>query len=352
MLSCSPSLLEFAHRQPAGSANSHSRRSTRKIAAFRAGRTPVKAGLYSGCSDPRSKLAQGTTNHLYSVSAITNTAGQVVERYSYNAYGVRTVKNPTNVVIAKSAVNSDRGFTSYKLDGETGLYSARARMYSGKLGGFASRDSLRYRDGFSLYRAYFVPRFNDATGHSINLDLDPKTEVGVPWKNVSIPDSDPNFIIKGQTIVTAFKIQCACWACDKPTPAVSATPTTTASDCPVGGKYKFDCTIIYRANVEIDVSKHVGGNINKSYGHEQKHIGAELNFIKDIQRHEGPKTGLCDSDNPDDCTTKKEAFEASVNGMIKKFRTANAAHDTNFDPQIPVDGQGYDPTGPVPSESK
>ena len=192
MLSCSPSLLEFAHRQPAGSANSHSRRQTRKIAAFRAGRTTVKAGLYSGCSDPRSKLAQGTTNHLYSVSAITNLAGQVVERYSYNAYGVRTVKNPANVVIPKSVVGNDRGFTSYKLDGETALYAVRARMYSGKLGRFVSRDNLaevefldaairqgvylaafnlkkrlafNYPDGLSLYAAYMVPGKLDPNGN-------------------------------------------------------------------------------------------------------------------------------------------------------------------------------------------
>ena len=194
MLSCSPSLLEFAHRQPAGSANSHSRRQTRKNAAFRAGRTPVKAGLYSGCSDPRNKLAQGTTNHLYSVSAITNLAGQVVERYSYNAYGVRTVKSPANVVIAKSAVNSDRGFTSYKLDAETGLYAARARQYSPTLGRFVGRDSYRsqgdffeyrvegsrmfgmeiappiggesYHDGMGLYSGVFVPNKLDPSGYA------------------------------------------------------------------------------------------------------------------------------------------------------------------------------------------
>ena len=171
MLSCSPSLLEFAHRQPAGSANSHSRRQTRKIAAFRAGRTPVKAGIYRGCSDPRSKLAPGTTNHLYSVAAITNTAGQVVERYSYNAYGVRTVKNPANVTIAKSVVGNDRGLTGYRLDGETGLYAARARMYSGRLGRFLSKDMYRsgkplggYQNGFGLFAAYFCPNGLDPSG--------------------------------------------------------------------------------------------------------------------------------------------------------------------------------------------
>jgi RHS repeat-associated protein len=177
MLSCSPSLLEFAHRQPAGSANSHSRRQTRKNAAFAGGCTPVKADSQRGCGDPRSKLAQGTTNHLYSVAAITNTAGQVVERYSYNAYGVRSVKNPANVVIAKSVVGNDRGFTSYKLDAETGLYAARARMYSARLGRFITRDPLRlsqffpkagdgYQDGVSLFAAYFSPNGLDPSGMS------------------------------------------------------------------------------------------------------------------------------------------------------------------------------------------
>ena len=106
-------------------------------------------------------------NHLYSVAATTNTSGQVVERYSYNAYGVRTVKNSAGVTLAKSAVNQDRGFTSYKLDSETGLYFARARMYSAKLGRFVSRDLLGYIDGDSLYSAYFVPNSLDPTGLQI-----------------------------------------------------------------------------------------------------------------------------------------------------------------------------------------
>ena len=103
-------------------------------------------------------------NHLFSTSAVTNRTGQVVERYSYNAYGVRTVKNPAGVVLAKTTVNSDRGFTGYKLDVETALYAARARMYSGRLGRFVGRDPSGYVDGFSLYSGYFAPNGLDPTG--------------------------------------------------------------------------------------------------------------------------------------------------------------------------------------------
>ena len=90
-------------------------------------------------------------NHLFSTSAVTNRTGQVIERYSYNAYGVRTVKNPAGVVLAKTTVNSDRGFTGYKLDAETGLYFSRTRMYFAKFGRFMQRDGYKYADGMNMY---------------------------------------------------------------------------------------------------------------------------------------------------------------------------------------------------------
>jgi len=56
------------------------------------------------------------------------------------------------------------GFTGYHMDLETGLYYARARMYSAGLGRFAGRDPLAYVNGMSLYSAYFVPGKVDPFG--------------------------------------------------------------------------------------------------------------------------------------------------------------------------------------------
>ena len=105
-------------------------------------------------------------NHLYSVAALTNAAGQVVERFTYNAYGKQTITSATGVVRQKSAVGWDRGFTGYIADNETGLAYARSRMYSPTLGRFVNRDSLGYVDGTSLYGSYFVPNGLDPLGLS------------------------------------------------------------------------------------------------------------------------------------------------------------------------------------------
>ena len=114
-------------------------------------------------------------NHLYSVAAVTSASGQVVERYSYTGYGAQTIKNSAGIVLAKSSVNSDRGFTGYKVDGESGLMYARARMYSEKLGRWITRDwdhvdflsptaGDGYVDGYNTYAAYYIPNDVDPTG--------------------------------------------------------------------------------------------------------------------------------------------------------------------------------------------
>jgi len=139
-------------------------------------------------------------NHLYSVAAMTNSTGAVVERYRYDAYGKRTVTNAAGATIAASTIGQQRGFTGKYLDAETGLYDFEARMYSPTLGRFISRDprmakplrdhgkvqarmvrgkavSLQtmwgpsgadgYQDGMSLYSGYFVPNALDPLGEGV-----------------------------------------------------------------------------------------------------------------------------------------------------------------------------------------
>jgi RHS repeat-associated protein len=93
-------------------------------------------------------------NHLYSTAAVTDAAGQVVERYKYDSYGRRTVLSAGGQAVA-GVGQTTVGFTGRTLDEETGLWYFRSRMYSDKLGRFIGRDS-RYFNGFNLYDNFSV----------------------------------------------------------------------------------------------------------------------------------------------------------------------------------------------------
>jgi RHS repeat-associated protein len=104
-------------------------------------------------------------NHLWSAAALTDSSGNVVERFTYDSHGRMTITGPGGVVRNKSAVGWDRGFTGQTVDAETGLMYYRARMYSPTLGRFVGRDPLQYIDGWSQYGGYFVPNDVDPTGY-------------------------------------------------------------------------------------------------------------------------------------------------------------------------------------------
>lgn len=112
-------------------------------------------------------------NSLWSVEAITNAAGMVVERYAYDAYGLPAIFNGAGAAVAPnpwgtphSAIGNPWMFTGRQLDEETGIYFYRARYYNPVKGRFLQRDVLGYVDGINLYAyARSNPvRFLDSTG--------------------------------------------------------------------------------------------------------------------------------------------------------------------------------------------
>jgi RHS repeat-associated protein len=109
-------------------------------------------------------------NHLYSVAALTDSAGAVAERYRYDAYGQRTVLAPDGATARPvSSIGNQLGFTGRYLDQETGLWYFRARYYSSSLGRFMSRDPLGYVSGLNLQGEYFIPNQADPMGFDPRL---------------------------------------------------------------------------------------------------------------------------------------------------------------------------------------
>lgn len=93
--------------------------------------------------------AQGSVTAL-----VADGTSTVVERYRYDAYGVRTILGPDsggNPVLSVSAYAMRFAFTGRPQDPVLGLISLRARWYHPSLGRFISRDPMGYVDGGNLY---------------------------------------------------------------------------------------------------------------------------------------------------------------------------------------------------------
>ena len=97
-------------------------------------------------------------NSLWSVEAVTDAAGNVVERYAYDAYALPSILDAAGNLLPPnawgtphSAIGNPWMFTGRQFDEETGLYFHRARYYDAVKGRFLQRDPAGYVDGLNLY---------------------------------------------------------------------------------------------------------------------------------------------------------------------------------------------------------
>jgi len=97
----------------------------------------------------------------WTVEALVNDSGVIVETYAYRVYGEPAIKtgvgNDDTWFTADDATsgNSIYGntilFTGRNYDSESGLYYYRMRMYDAESGRFLGHDAMRYREGMNLF---------------------------------------------------------------------------------------------------------------------------------------------------------------------------------------------------------
>jgi RHS repeat-associated protein len=110
-------------------------------------------------------------NTLWSVHALTDAAGAVVERYTYDAYGAPQILTSAFGPLTSSAFGNRIMFTGREWDAECSLYHYRARTYGPGLGRFYSRDPLEYVDGINLY---------EYARSNTNANVDPSGKEALP----------------------------------------------------------------------------------------------------------------------------------------------------------------------------
>ncbi len=111
-------------------------------------------------------------NAQFSVHAVMDEAGGVLERYQYDPYGNVTVLDAALVPQTSSAVGQEFLYTGQRRDVETELFYYKNRYYNTAQGRFISRDPLEYIDSLNLYEY--------VTSQSIQL-LDPSGK-SIFWK--------------------------------------------------------------------------------------------------------------------------------------------------------------------------
>jgi len=104
-------------------------------------------------------------NQQYSIIALTDDAGAIVERYSYTAYGEPAFFTGAGTLLSETVVGNRFTYTGSEYDSVTRLYHYRARMYDLQLGRFLGRDPIGYHDGGNLYASYLRLSKVDPSGN-------------------------------------------------------------------------------------------------------------------------------------------------------------------------------------------
>jgi RHS repeat-associated protein len=81
---------------------------------------------------------------LGSVTVLTDSSGNVVQRYNYDSFGNITYMQDPNF-------KQPYTYTSREYDEEIGLYYYRARYYNAKIGRFMSEDPIGFAGGINKY---------------------------------------------------------------------------------------------------------------------------------------------------------------------------------------------------------
>jgi RHS repeat-associated protein len=86
-----------------------------------------------------------------SLSFVSDQSGELIEKYSYSAYGERSVEDASGNAIPDSLIGNRYGYRGQMYHAATGLYWMRARWYEPKWGRFLTPDPIGLAGGQNRY---------------------------------------------------------------------------------------------------------------------------------------------------------------------------------------------------------
>ena len=87
----------------------------------------------------------------FSVTAVTNSSGTVLERYGYEAFGESRVMTPSFGSRVTSSYDWDVRYGVYRWDSESDFYQVRFWYLHQAMGRWMSRDPIGEEGGINLY---------------------------------------------------------------------------------------------------------------------------------------------------------------------------------------------------------
>ena len=153
----------------------------------------------------------------FNVTALVDSGGSIVERYTYDPYGKVTFRAADWSERASSAYSNDILFTGHRLDVETGLYYAGARYYHPTLGLLLSRDPAEEEINLYEYAGGMPIQALDAFGLWKKLSVKGEVE-GDIWEAEEEGESLEDLVAKSKYSDRSREN----WVCIKPRPNLTS----------------------------------------------------------------------------------------------------------------------------------
>jgi len=147
----------------------------------------LRLDIYSGNSSTPYYIH---TDNIGSTTAITDNSGNLVERVTYDVYGVPTFTDALGRTLKKSTIRNTTLFQGREYDYDLALYNYRARYYDPIMGRFLQTDPLGYQDSMNLYQGMNMNPVNfvDPWGEAkIRVFINKSSGEELSQKSITIP---------------------------------------------------------------------------------------------------------------------------------------------------------------------